>query len=120
VVSDGRVRYARNGDVHLACRVLGDGEIPLVLVPGWVVVVEHFDALTEHIRCKAPGVASPKSASADTPSPQDPALTAPTLNYGQTHTVGAITCDSEPAGVTCTDSSTRHFFFDSRESYQLG
>jgi hypothetical protein len=44
----------------------------------------------------------------------------PTLGYGQTHTVGAITSDSEPPGVRCTDSSTGHFFFDSRESYQLG
>ena len=39
-VSDGRVRYARNGDVHLAYRVLGDGEIPLVLVPGWISNVD--------------------------------------------------------------------------------
>jgi hypothetical protein len=44
----------------------------------------------------------------------------PTLDYGQTHSVGAITCDSEPSGVTCTDSSTGHFFRVSRESYQLG
>jgi hypothetical protein len=34
--------------------------------------------------------------------------------------VGVITCDSEPAGMTCTDSSTGHFFRVSRESYQLG
>jgi hypothetical protein len=53
-------------------------------------------------------------------TPPDPALTAPTLNYGQKHSLGTITCDSEPAGVTCTDSNTGHFFFDSRESYQLG
>jgi hypothetical protein len=44
----------------------------------------------------------------------------PTLNYGQTRTVGAITCDSEPSGVTCTNSNTGHFFRVSRESYQLG
>jgi class 3 adenylate cyclase/pimeloyl-ACP methyl ester carboxylesterase len=43
VVSDGRVRYARNGDVHLAYRVLGDGEIPLVVVPGWVSNVDLYD-----------------------------------------------------------------------------
>ena len=43
-----------------------------------------------------------------------------TLAYGQTHTIGTITCDSEPAGMTCTDSSTGHFFRVSRESYQLG
>ena len=44
----------------------------------------------------------------------------PTLNYGQTRSLGAMTCDSEPSGVTCTDTSTGHFFRVSRESYQLG
>jgi hypothetical protein len=44
----------------------------------------------------------------------------PTLGYGQTHTVGVMTCDSEPAGVTCTDTGTGHFFRMSRDSYQLG
>ncbi len=43
-----------------------------------------------------------------------------TLDYGHTHSFGTITCDSEPAGLTCTDSSTGHFFRVSRESYQLG
>ena len=33
---------------------------------------------------------------------------------------GKITCDSEPSGVTCTDTSTGHFFRVSGESYQLG
>jgi class 3 adenylate cyclase/pimeloyl-ACP methyl ester carboxylesterase len=42
-VTDGHVRYARNGDVRLAYRVLGDGEIPLVLVPGWVSNVDLYD-----------------------------------------------------------------------------
>jgi hypothetical protein len=44
----------------------------------------------------------------------------PTLGYGQTRSVGSITCDVEPSGVTCTDSSTGHFMFLSRDSYQLG
>jgi hypothetical protein len=44
----------------------------------------------------------------------------PTLAYGQTRSAGPITCDSELAGVTCTDNSTGHFFKVSRESYQLG
>jgi hypothetical protein len=43
-----------------------------------------------------------------------------TLDYGHTHTVGTITCESAPSGVTCTDTSTGHFFQVSRESYQLG
>jgi pimeloyl-ACP methyl ester carboxylesterase len=42
-VSDGRVRYARNGDVHLAYRVKGDGEIPLVFVPGYISNVDLYD-----------------------------------------------------------------------------
>jgi hypothetical protein len=43
-----------------------------------------------------------------------------TLDYGQTSSVGTITCDSGPSGITCTDSSTGHFVRVSRESYQLG
>jgi len=31
-----RVRYARSGDVRIAYRVLGEGDLDLVLVPGWV------------------------------------------------------------------------------------
>ena len=42
-MSDSGVRYARNGAVHLAYRVLGDGDIPLVLVPGWVSNVDLYD-----------------------------------------------------------------------------
>lgn len=42
-MNEGGVRYARNGDVQLADRVLGDGEIPLVLVPGWVSNVDFYD-----------------------------------------------------------------------------
>lgn len=43
-----------------------------------------------------------------------------TLDYSQTRSVGVMTCDSEPSGVTCTDNSTGRFFRVSRESYQLG
>jgi hypothetical protein len=43
-----------------------------------------------------------------------------TLAYGQTHSVGPFTCESEPSGVTCTDNSTGHFFRVSRESYDVG
>jgi len=44
----------------------------------------------------------------------------PTLDYGQMRSLGPITCDSEPSGMTCTDTSTGHFFRVSRDSYQLG
>ena len=42
-MSDGRVRYARNGDVRLAYRVFGEGELTLVWVPGWVSNVDLYD-----------------------------------------------------------------------------
>jgi hypothetical protein len=43
-----------------------------------------------------------------------------TLDYGQTFSRGAITCDSEPSGVTCTDTATGHYFRVAREDYELG
>jgi hypothetical protein len=43
-----------------------------------------------------------------------------TLAYGQTYSRGAITCDSELSGVTCTDTATGNFFRVSRENYELG
>ena len=43
----------------------------------------------------------------------------PTLDYDQAYSHGAITCDSRLSGVTCTDTSTGHFFRVSRESYDL-
>ena len=44
----------------------------------------------------------------------------PTLDHGQTRSLGTITCDSEPSGMTCTDTSTGHFFRVPRDAYQLG
>jgi class 3 adenylate cyclase len=43
VVSHGQVRYARNGDVHIAYRVLGDGDLSLVFVPGYIGHVDLYD-----------------------------------------------------------------------------
>lgn len=43
-----------------------------------------------------------------------------TLDYGQTRSVGAITCESESSGITCTDTSSGHFFRVSKEFYELG
>jgi hypothetical protein len=42
------------------------------------------------------------------------------LDYGHTNSRGAMTCESEPSGVTCTNTETGHFFRISRESYELG
>ena len=43
----------------------------------------------------------------------------PTLDFGETRSVGAITCDSEASVMTCTDASTGHFFRISNDSYDL-
>lgn len=42
-----------------------------------------------------------------------------TLDYGRTLSLGPISCNSESAGMTCTDAGTGHFFRVSRESYEL-
>jgi pimeloyl-ACP methyl ester carboxylesterase/class 3 adenylate cyclase len=42
-VSEGRVHYARNGDVRLAYRVWGEGDTTLVWVPGWISNVDYWD-----------------------------------------------------------------------------
>jgi demethylmenaquinone methyltransferase/2-methoxy-6-polyprenyl-1,4-benzoquinol methylase len=34
-------RYTKNGDVHIAYQVVGDGPIDLVLVHGWISHIEH-------------------------------------------------------------------------------
>ncbi|GFG49674.1 alpha/beta fold hydrolase [Mycolicibacterium agri] len=39
----GRVKYARNGDIRLAYREMGEGDVPVVLVPGWVSNVDLYD-----------------------------------------------------------------------------
>ena len=44
----------------------------------------------------------------------------PTLDYGQRRSLGAITCASEPSGISCTDSGTGHFFRLAQQSYELG
>jgi hypothetical protein len=48
------------------------------------------------------------------PAPQE------TLEYGQTRSFGTLTCNSEYTGMTCTDSSTGHYFRVSRDTYELG
>jgi hypothetical protein len=47
-------------------------------------------------------------------------LPSPTLGYGQTGSLGVITCTSEPFGITCTNTATGHFFRLSNESYDVG
>ncbi|MBI3370659.1 MAG: adenylate/guanylate cyclase domain-containing protein [Betaproteobacteria bacterium] len=39
-----QVKYAKNGNVHIAYRVVGEGPIDLVVVPGWVTHLEaHWE-----------------------------------------------------------------------------
>jgi hypothetical protein len=47
-------------------------------------------------------------------------LVQPTLDYGRTISAGAITCDNEPSGLKCTDTSSQHFFQLSKNAYNLG
>jgi len=42
-----------------------------------------------------------------------------TLNYGQRLSVDSISCDSEPAGMTCTDAHTGHYFQVASGSFEL-
>ncbi|MEV6773804.1 DUF6636 domain-containing protein [Nocardia sp. NPDC051030] len=42
------------------------------------------------------------------------------LNYGQTIRNGSIECSSDVSGITCTDTSTRHYFYVSRQDYRMG
>jgi hypothetical protein len=43
-----------------------------------------------------------------------------TLAYGQTKSAGVMSSDGEQSGVTCTDSSTGHYFHVSRDVLELG
>jgi hypothetical protein len=47
----------------------------------------------------------------------DPSATV--LAYGQHTRQGSIVCDSEQAGVTCTNEASNHGFFLSRDSYRI-
>ena len=43
-----------------------------------------------------------------------------TLGYGSTWSAGTITCSSEPAGITCADTTSGRRFEISRDAYRLG
>ncbi|WP_431235395.1 alpha/beta fold hydrolase [Mycolicibacterium psychrotolerans] len=51
-MSDHRVHYARNGDVRLAYRVVGESGPMVIWVPGWVV--SNVDTIDEHDSPYAP------------------------------------------------------------------
>ncbi|WP_142282240.1 DUF6636 domain-containing protein [Mycobacterium sp. IEC1808] len=43
----------------------------------------------------------------------------PVLEYGQTRSLNSLECDSEASGMTCTDTSSGHYFRLSRDNYEL-
>jgi hypothetical protein len=43
-VNESEVRYARSGDIDIAYKVMGDGPVDVVFVPGFV---SHLDLITE-------------------------------------------------------------------------
>jgi hypothetical protein len=47
-------------------------------------------------------------------------LVEPTLDFGQTISAGTITCDNEPSGMKCADTTSGHFFQVSKNAYNLG
>lgn len=51
---------------------------------------------------------------------QDMPPTTHTLQYGQTQSLGSLTCTSESSGMTCRDNTSGNFFRISREGYQIG
>ena len=42
-MSEAGVRYARNGDVRIAYRLLGSGDTTMVLTPGWISNLDLLD-----------------------------------------------------------------------------
>ena len=43
----------------------------------------------------------------------------PVLQYGQSRSVNSLVCQSQQAGITCTDNITNHYFRLARDSYEL-
>jgi hypothetical protein len=93
-------------------------------------VINHTYALPPQGDCTLPGWGNSffldqgkppfLTCDSDPPGTYNGMRTHTTLDYGQTQSMGPFTCDSEQSGVTCTDSSTGHFFRVSSDSYQLG
>lgn len=57
-MSDGRIRYARNGAVRLAYRILGNGESTLVFAPGWAGNIGWYDEPTNPFATAIQAIAS--------------------------------------------------------------
>jgi hypothetical protein len=77
--------------------------------PGWGGSVSLFQGRDPVVNCDS-----------DPPGVYHGMRSHVTLDYGQTKAVGAMSCLSEQTGVTCTDTSTGHFFTVSRDTLRLG
>jgi hypothetical protein len=62
-MSDDRVHYARNRDIHLAYRIFGESGPTVIWVPGWVV--SNVDTIDDPgVRTHTPSNASPNGLKA--------------------------------------------------------
>ena len=82
-----------------------DGSLGACYLLGWGSQVSLAQGSPPHLDCVGGNLVYPPL---------------PTLEYGETASLGAITCASEPSAMTCTDTSSGRFFRVSRDSYQLG
>lgn len=84
-----------------------DGRPSTCFLSGWGSQFSLHEGRPPHLDCVGGALVYP-----------NPPL--PTLEYGQTMSLGAITCASEPGAMTCTDTSSGNLFRVSPTSYQLG
>ncbi|HZS20679.1 MAG TPA: DUF6636 domain-containing protein [Pseudonocardiaceae bacterium] len=109
---------ASNGKGEGTCQVLdaayampprqyvgGDGRPSTCWLGGWGSQISLPEGIPPHLDCVGNVLALPSL---------------PTLDVGQTESVGAITCASEPSAMRCTDTSSGRFFRVSSDSYELG
>jgi hypothetical protein len=86
--------------------IAADGQLSTCYTNGWGSLFSLPEGRPPHLSCVG---ASPIF--------QQPL---PRLEYGQSISLGSITCASELSAMTCTDTSSGRFFRVSPDSYQLG
>ena len=89
-------------------------------------VVRHAAYPVLADKCDFPGPVNPQIGMGQGDTPDYSCVVASdntpgefTLDFGQTRSVGTITCESKEFGVTCTDAGTGHYFRASTGSYDL-
>jgi hypothetical protein len=115
--------HSPSGNIFCDMHMGGDGKSQTTCITAdhnWVSPQRSADCSADELWDDALSLYQGKSGfQCYTRLPDDPTA-GQTLNYGETLANGTITCKSEPAGITCTDVGTGHFFRIARESYQLG